>query len=97
MFLPSPWADARPFAVQVLSLIHILYLCLDESSLSAVELLHASRELMKGNCFRLFYLCASFFGVALLGVFSLGIGLLWIVPYMEMTIITFYRELRNEL
>ena len=42
-------------------------------------------------------LCASFFGVALLGVFSLGIGLLWIVPYMEMTIITFYRELRNEL
>lgn len=74
-----------------------VYLCLDESSLSAVELLHASRELMKGNCFRLFYLCASFFGVALLGVFSLGIGLLWIVPYMEMTIITFYRELRNEL
>lgn len=73
--------SGRLFSMYLLLLFSMtVYLCLDESSLSAVELLHASRELMKGNCFRLFYLCASFFGVALLGVFSLGIGLLRLSP-----------------
>ena len=51
---------------------------------------------MKGNRIRYFYLLISFFGISLLGVVSLGIGFLWIVPYMSMTEVEFYRDLINE-
>ena len=55
-----------------------------------------SKELMKGNRIRYFYLLISFFGISLLGVVSLGIGFLWIVPYMIMTEVEFYRDLIHE-
>jgi hypothetical protein len=32
----------------------------------------------------------------ILTVFTFGIGMLWLVPYMEMTVVKFYENLRAE-
>lgn len=53
-----------------------------------------SRELMRGNRLRLAGLWFSFIGMFLLGYLSLGIGYLWIVPYMACTHIFFYFDLK---
>ena len=76
------------------SQIFLLYL--DNPYLSCREIMHQSKKLMKGNRIRYFYLLVSFVGIALLGVVSLGIGFLWITPYMSMTEVEFYRDLINE-
>ena len=76
------------------SQIFLLYL--DNPYLSCKEIMQQSKELMKGNRIRYFYLLISFFGISLLGVVSLGIGFLWIVPYMSMTEVEFYRDLIHE-
>ena len=76
------------------SQIFLLYL--DNPYLSCKEIMQQSKELMKGNRIRYFYLLISFFGISLLGVVSLGIGFLWITPYMSMTEVEFYRDLINE-
>lgn len=49
-----------------------------------------SIRLMRGKKWRLFKLQLSFIGWGILSVLSLGVGLLWLVPYYCESIITFY-------
>ncbi len=73
------------------------YLLIDDPSQSAREALSSSIQLMRGNKGRMIYLQFSFLGFWILGILSLGIALLWIQPYVNMTLVYFYRELRGEL
>lgn len=72
-------------------------LLVDDCQMEVLEAIDKSRELMEGNRRRLFTLCLSFLGWSVLGILSGGIGMLWIIPYMEQTLVTFYRELIGEL
>lgn len=74
-----------------------MYLLCDYDNLSAVQALKESWHLMRGNKARLFYLSLSFFGVYLLGILSCGIGLLWVYPYMQVTLGYFYLDIIGEL
>lgn len=73
----------------------VFYLMLDFPEESARELLARSARLMKGNRLRLFYLRVSFLGLLILGGMSLSIGLLWVMPYMNMTMTGFYEDVRR--
>ena len=57
------------------------------------QLLSISRQMMKGQKGRLFYLLVSFLPLFLLSLLSCGIALLWIVPYMNTTMAEFYLDL----
>jgi len=50
--------------------------------------------MMKGNRWKLFCLFWRFFGWFLLGILSLGIGFLWIMPYLQTTLARFYDDLK---
>lgn len=65
----------------------------DEGVLNCVK---KSFELMKGNCLRMLYLQLSFLGWELLGMLSLGLGYLWVLPYYYQTMAGFYRKLLGE-
>ncbi|MEI3339838.1 MAG: DUF975 family protein [Eubacterium sp.] len=52
-----------------------------------------SMQHMKGNKGRLFRLWISFIGWALLGLLTLGIGFLWIEPYVNQSLTQFYQDL----
>ena len=62
----------------------------------AIDSLGASRKLMKGYKWRFFKLNLSFIGWAILCIFTLGIGFLWLLTYINMSIVNFYLELLKE-
>jgi uncharacterized membrane protein len=51
--------------------------------------------MMKGPKWKLFCLDLSFIGWAILCVFTLGIGTLWLQPYIEASHSKFYEELKK--
>lgn len=72
------------------------YVLCDNPDDSALQALHRSKTLMKGNKMQLFLLWLSFVGWALCCIFTFGIGFLWLTPYMALSTINFYEALRAE-
>lgn len=68
----------------------------DNPELGAMECIDRSMAMMKGHKWELFLLDLSYIGWILLGLLSLGIGLLWIIPWMQMARVKFYEELKRE-
>ena len=56
------------------------------------EVVERSAELMRGNRSSLFMLQFSFIGWAILAVLTFGIGLLWLLPYMQVATVVFYEK-----
>lgn len=75
-----------------LCLSQCFFLLLDFPNKSALEILASSIRVMKGRKARLFYIKLSFLPVILLGCLSV-IGLLWVLPYMQMTMALFYLDI----
>ena len=69
------------------------YALLDFPGLSIREVLMRSVKLMRGNSVRYILLTLSFLPLLLLSLLCCGIGLLWVVPYMEATFAAFYLDL----
>ena len=74
----------------------IFWLYVDDPEIEAVEAFRASMSLTRGAKWRLCMMELSFFGWMLLGAFSLGIGFLWIMPYMDQSLTNLYLEQRHE-
>lgn len=72
------------------------YLWLENPSLSATEAISLSSDLMRGHKFELFVLDLSFILWGLAVVFSLGLMLFWVAPYIQVTEAVFFRELAAE-
>lgn len=69
------------------------YLLHDFPQYTAQELLQKSRRLMVHHKGRLFYLQVSFLPLMLLSLFSFGLALLWVIPYMSATQAEFFLDL----
>ncbi len=69
------------------------YVMLDFPDFTARQCLRYSREIMKGNMGRKFYLDVSFIPMYLLGIFTCCIGLFFVVPYINAACSNFYLEL----
>jgi len=63
--------------------------------ISALDCITESKLLMQGHKMRYFTLQLSYLGWILVGVLTLGIGFLWITPYMIATDTAFYNDLVN--
>ena len=72
------------------------YILIDDPELSANQAINLSKKMMKGHKLDLFYLHLSFIGWNFLSIFTLGIGLLWVVPYMMTAQAAFYQDIRKE-
>lgn len=69
------------------------YLYADDPEKNSLDLMKESRLLMLGRKGRLLYLYLSFIGMAALGLLSLGIGLLWVFPYLYAVLTYFYLDI----
>ena len=92
------------FIVMLIIVISILlrfalcgFLLLDYPDMRATKALETSSKLMKGNKGRYFYLSLSFLGLFLLGILSVGVAFLWIIPYINATTAYFYLDVIGEL
>lgn len=72
------------------------FVLIDHPDYRVMESLRTSKELMKGNRWRCVVLVLSFIGVLLLGYLSMGVGFLWLLPYLQCTLMFFYLDLKEE-
>lgn len=81
----------------VVSLRYVLsyFIAYDNPELSCKEAVEKSNEMMKNNKGNYFVLTLSFIGWAILAAIPMGIGYLWLIPYMMVSQICFYEELKG--
>ena len=72
------------------------YILIDNPELSANQAINLSVKMMKGHKFDLFFLHLSFIGWIFLSIFTFGIGLLWLLPYMMTAQAAFYQDVKKE-
>lgn len=85
-----------PGIVKTLSYSMTFYILNDAPNMSASDAITESRRIMNGNKAKLFCLNLSFIGWAILSILTLGIGLLWLIPYMQATTTAFYQDIATE-
>ena len=83
-----------PGIIKALAYSQTFYLLSENKKMTASEALKKSEELMRGHKTELFFLYLSFIGWLLLSVLTFGIGLFFLLPYIEMSLAYFYRDLK---
>lgn len=83
-----------PGIIAGLSYAMTFYILADNPSIKAGDALRNSKVMMNGYKLKLFYLCLRFFGLGLLCILTLGIGFLWLLPYVQVCLATFYDDIK---
>jgi len=84
-----------PGIVKSLSYSMAFFILRDNPKIKATEAITRSRKMMKGYKGKLFFLYLSFIGWGILCCLSLGIGFLWLVPYINLSVVNFYEGLKK--
>ena len=85
-----------PGIIAALSYAMTFFILADNPGMEGLTAITQSKELMRGRKWKLFCLGCRFIGWFLLGIISLGIGFLWIVPYFQTSLTIFYEDLKHE-
>ena len=83
-----------PGIIAAYSYTMTFFILADDPDVSAMQALTRSKEMMRGNKWKLFGLCCRFIGWGLLCIPTLGIGLFWLAPYVQTAIAHFYDDVR---
>ncbi len=70
------------------------FILADDPSISALNAIKKSKEMMRGNKWKLFCLFLRFIGWMILALCTFGVGFLWLMPYMQMTLVKFYEDVK---
>ncbi len=81
-----------PGIIKSLSYSQTFYVLKDHPEYSMTEAITESRKIMQGYKWKYFLLNLSFIGWGILSLFTLGIGLLWLIPYMTTSLGSFYNQ-----
>lgn len=71
------------------------FILADNDKTDGLEAIRKSKAMMKGNRWKLSLLLGKFTGWFLVGIFTLGIGFLWIGPYIMVSLAQFYEDIRG--
>ena len=82
-----------PGIVAAYSHAMVYHILAENPDMTVREAMAESRRIMKGNKFRFFRLQFSFIGWYLLVAITFGIAGLWVMPYEQAAIASFYREI----
>ena len=85
-----------PGIIAALAYSQSFYIMADEPNIAPMDALKKSKEMMVGYKLELFFLGLSFIGWILLCLLTLGLGFLWLTPYMQATFTQFYLELKGD-
>lgn len=84
-----------PGIVKGYSYFMIGYMLAENPALDQARAIEISKQLMRGNRGKAFVLGLSFLGWELLALLTLGIGFVFLAPYINMTFTHFYLELKE--
>lgn len=81
----------------LISFSQMYYVYLDSPDKNIKFFIKESFRLMKGNRWKLICFYISMIGWWILGILSLGVGFLWIIPYQNVSLACFYRSIKGEI
>lgn len=84
-----------PGIIKALAYSMYPYIIAENPEIDAMEALRKSEEMMRGNKTRLFSLYLSFIGWFILTIFTFGIGMFFLLPYVQVSVANFYADLRG--
>jgi uncharacterized membrane protein len=84
-----------PGIIAALSYSMTFYILADDNSIGAMDAIDKSKKMMFGYKWKLFCLGLRFLGWALLCILTLGIGFLWLIPYMQVSCCKFYDDIKE--
>ena len=71
------------------------YILVENPEMDVTDCMAASRKLMVGHKWELFYLHLTFIGWLLVGALTFGIAYLWIKPYFVLTCTNYYLSIKS--
>ena len=84
-----------PGIIAAISYSLTFYILADDKTLKPKEALEKSKKMMEGNKWKMFCLGLRFIGWFLLSILTLGIGLLWLIPYAQVSVAKFYDDIKD--
>lgn len=72
------------------------YIIAENPEIDAMKAIDMSQEMMRGHKMELFMLHLSFIGWYLLGIITFGVGMFFLMPYVQTSVANFYLELRGK-
>ena len=78
-----------------LTFSQVYYIMLDFPAYTFLQILRTSKQIMKGNKGRLFYITVTLIPYYLAAFLSCGIALLWVIPYRKTIYANFYLDLMH--
>jgi uncharacterized membrane protein len=85
-----------PGIIAAISYSMTYYLIAENDEIGPLEAITKSKEMMRGNKWKFFCLGLRFFGWGLLCILTLGIGFLWLFPYMMVSYAQFYDDIKED-
>jgi uncharacterized membrane protein len=85
-----------PGIIAAFSYAMTFFILADNPSIKARDAITLSKKMMEGYKWKLFCLYCRFIGWSLLGIISIGIGYIWILPYMKTAEAHFYDDLKAQ-
>ncbi len=86
-----------PGIIKSLAYSQAMYILADEPDINAMDALRKSEQMMKGNKTKYFVLLLIFGLLSLLCLLTLGIGFLFLLPVMQVTMAEFYDEIKRNM
>lgn len=83
-----------PGIIAAISYSMTFYILADDNSISAMDAINKSKKMMNGYKWKFFCLHLRFLGWALLCLLTLGIGFLWLAPYVQISVAKFYDDVK---
>jgi len=71
------------------------FILADNPNMKTTDILRTSNAMMKGYKMKYFLLGLSFIGWSILCVLTIGIGFLWLSPYIKVSFTNFYEDVKN--
>ena len=84
-----------PGIIAGIMLSQVFFVIADDPEIGIVEALEKSRDIMDGYKWQYFFLLLQFALLSLLGIITLGIAFIWLIPYYQVSLSCFYDALKE--
>jgi uncharacterized membrane protein len=86
-----------PGIIAAISYSQTFFILVDDGAIGAAEAIKKSKKIMYGYKWKYFCLSLRFIGWGLLSILTLGIGFLWLIPYIQVSRAKFYDDIKGEV
>ncbi|MDR1416473.1 MAG: DUF975 family protein [Prevotellaceae bacterium] len=83
-----------PGIIAAISYSQTFYIIADSQNIDPMDAIDKSKKMMRGYKWKYFCLYLRFIGWALLCILTLGIGYVWLLPYVQTSTAKFYDDLK---